>query len=80
MTVAEHWPAAAGVVMFAGHVIDGACVSFTVTVNVQLLVLVDASVTLQLTVVVPFGKVEPEAGVQVGVPTPGQLSLTVGAA
>jgi len=49
-----------------------------VTVNVQLLVLVDASVTLQLTVVVPFGKVAPEAGVQVGVPTPAQLSLTVG--
>jgi len=39
-----------------------------------------ASATEQLTVVVPFGKLEPEAGVQTGVPTPGQLSATVGAA
>jgi len=51
-------------------------VSFTVTVNVQLLVLVDASVTLQLTVVVPFGKVAPLVGVQVSV-LPRQLSEEV---
>ena len=53
--------------------------SLTVTVNEQLAVLLLASVTLQLTVVVPVGKNEPDAGLQVGVPTPGQLSLTVGA-
>jgi hypothetical protein len=48
-------------------------------VNEQLLVLFELSLTLQVTVVVPTGKVDPEAGEQVGVPTPGQLSLTVGA-
>jgi len=66
-------------VILAGQVMVGACVSLTVTVNEQLAVLLDASVTEQLTVVVPFGKVEPEAGIQAGVPTPEQLSLTVGA-
>ena len=64
---------------FAGQVIIGACVSSTVTVNEQLDGFAVASVTEQLTVVVPFGKVEPEAGVQLGAPTPEQLSLTVGA-
>jgi hypothetical protein len=66
--------------MLAGQVTLGACVSFTVTVNVQLALLVDASLTEQDTVVTPFGNVEPEAGVHTGAPTPGQLSLTVGAA
>ena len=53
--------------------------SLTVTVNEQRPVFPDASATVQLTVVVPFGKVAPEAGEQRGTPTPGQLSLTVGA-
>ena len=66
--------------MFAGQVIVGGCVSFTVTVNVQLALLLDASATLQETVVVPFANDDPDAGAQIGVPTPGQLSLTVGAA
>jgi hypothetical protein len=52
-------------------------VSLTVTVNEQLAELLDASLTVQLTVVVPFGNVEPEAGLQAGVPTPGQLSVAV---
>ena len=64
--------------MLAGQVIEGACVSLTVTVNEQLAVLPLASVAVQLTVVVPFGKKEPAAGVH-AVPTPGQLSLTAGA-
>ena len=64
--------------MFAGQVIDGACVSFTVTVNEQLAGLPAASLTVQFTVVVPFGKVAPDAGLQTGVPTPVQLSLAVG--
>lgn len=38
-----------------------------------------ASLTVQVTVVVPTGKLDPEAGTQFGAPTPGQLSLTVGA-
>ena len=60
-----------------GHVIDGGSVSLTVTVNEQLLELLDASLTVQLTVVVPTGKDEPDAGLHEGVPTPGQLSLAV---
>jgi hypothetical protein len=54
-------------------------VSFTVTVKLHIDMLFTASLTVHVTVVVPFGKVLPEAGVQVGAPTPGQLSLTVGA-
>jgi len=63
--------------MFAGQVIDGACVSFTVTVNEQFAGFPTASLTVQFTVVVPFGKVAPDAGLQVGIPTPVQLSLAV---
>jgi hypothetical protein len=57
----------------------GASVSLTVTVNEQLDMLPEASVTEQVTVVVPTGNVEPDAGLHVGEPTPGQLSLTIGA-
>ena len=71
---------AATAVTFAGQVIVGGCVSLTVTVNEQLPLLPAASATVQVTVVVPFAKVEPDAGEQIGEPTPGQLSLTVGAA
>ncbi len=63
--------------MLAGQVIDGIVLSLTVTVKVQVLMLLEASVALQETVVVPFGKVEPEAGAQLKV-TPEQLSLTEG--
>jgi hypothetical protein len=48
-----------------------------VTVNMQLPVFDDESVAVQLTVVTPFGKVEPEAGTQVGVSEPSQLSVAV---
>jgi len=50
----------------------------TVTVNEQVAVRRTASVAVQLTVVVPSGKTEPEAGTQ-AVVTPGQLSVAVGA-
>jgi len=63
--------------MFAGQVIVGGCVSLTVMVNVQLEVLPDASIAVQVTVVVPFGKVEPDAGTQLTVVF-GQLSVGVG--
>jgi len=66
-------------VILAGQVIEGGCVSLTVIVNVQVAVLPDESATVHVTVVVPFGKNEPDAGEQTGVPTPGQLSDTVGA-
>ena len=65
-------------VMFAGHVIDGACASVTVTVNVQELWLPFRSVAVQVTVVMPFTNVEPAAGAHVTVAVPGQLSFAVG--
>jgi hypothetical protein len=63
--------------MFAGQFTDGACVSLTVMLKVQDAELPLASATMQVTVVVPFEKVEPEAGEQLGVPTPAQLSVAV---
>jgi hypothetical protein len=64
--------------MLAGHVIAGACVSLTVTVNVQFTVLLDVSVAVQETVVTPFWKVAPDAGVHtIGVGPSGQLSVVV---
>ena len=51
-------------VTFAGQVIDGGWVSLTVTVNEQL----GPAVVLQVTVVTPTEKTEPETGVQVTVP------------
>lgn len=68
---------AATAVTFAGQVIEGGCVSLTVTVNEQLLVLPDASVAVQVTVVAPFGKTAPDAGVQATVAFE-QRSLAVG--
>jgi hypothetical protein len=48
-------------------------------VNEQLAVLLDVSVAVQDTVVTPFWKVVPEAGVQTtGVGPSGQLSVAVG--
>lgn len=61
----------------AGQVIVGAWVSLTVTVKVQLPVRLAASVAVQVTVVTPLAKVEPEAGEQLTV-APEQLSLAVG--
>jgi hypothetical protein len=49
----------------------------TVTVKVQVVILLDASVAVQVTVVVPTGKVEPDDGVH-EVVAPGQLSVAVG--
>ena len=56
----------------AGQVITGACVSFTVTVNEQL---PPPALDVQVTVVVPLGKNDPDAGLQVTVP---QLPTAVG--
>ena len=77
MTTAPHWFAAFEAVTFAGHVMAQPAV--TVTLKLQLAVFIAASVTEQLTVVTPSGKLEPDAGVQTGAPTLGQLSETVGA-
>jgi hypothetical protein len=78
VTTVAHWPGAVDIVMLAGQVIVGGCVSLMVTVKVQgVAALPLASLTLQVTVVVPFGKAVPAAGVQTGVPTAGQLSVAV---
>ncbi len=77
MTTAPHWFGLFDVVMFAGQVMAQPAV--TVTVKLQLAVFIAPSDTEQFTVVVPSGKLEPDAGMQVGAPTPGQLSDTVGA-
>jgi hypothetical protein len=79
LTTAEHCPGVFPVTIGEGHTIVGACISLTVTVNEQLAVLPDISLTMQPTVVTPFGKVEPLGGLQLGIPTPEQLSETIGA-
>lgn len=65
-------------VWFGGQAITGGCVSLTLTVNEQLAVRPLASVAVQLTVVTPFGNAVPDGGLHT-TPTPGQLSLAVGA-
>jgi hypothetical protein len=57
--------------MLAGQVIVGACVSFTLMVNEQL----GPTELVQVTVVVPTGKNEPEIGEQFTAP---QLPLVLG--
>ena len=49
----------------------------TVTVKLQVAVLFDVSVAVQVTVVVPTGRHDPDGGLQPTV-TPGQLSLAGG--
>jgi hypothetical protein len=65
-------------VRLPGQVITGGSVSLTVTVNEQDAVFPAPSVAVAVTVVTPFGKLEPDAGedTTVGV---GQLSVAVGA-
>ncbi len=57
-------PGATFTEMLAGHVIVGGCVSLTVTVKVH----IAPEVSEHVTVVVPTGKNEPDAGVHVTVP------------
>ena len=64
VTKAVCFPLSTQRVMSAGHVIDGAAQSVTVTVKEQLAVLPPEPVATHVTVVVPFVKVEPEAGWQ----------------
>ena len=72
MTTAPHWFGSFDVVIFAGQVIDGGWPSVIVTENEQL----GPSVGVQVTVVVPTGKNEPEDGEHVIVP---QSPVEVGA-
>jgi hypothetical protein len=57
-------------VMFAGTVMTGPVVSCTVTWKEALLEFPAASLAVQLTVVVPSGNVDPDAGVQFELVTP----------
>ena len=66
LTTAEHRPRAAGTEIFCGGVIEGSCISTTVTVNEQL----GPAVDVHVTVVVPMGKDAPDAGEHVIVPQP----------
>lgn len=52
-------------VIGVGQVIAGGCVSFTVTVNMQVALGATPFAAVQLTVVVPFINVLPDAGVHV---------------
>lgn len=63
--------------MFAGQVNVGLWLSLTVTVKLQVALLFDASVAVQVTVVVPRWNVEPDAGTQL-TEAPEQLSEAVG--
>lgn len=78
-TTAPHKPGLVLTLMAGGQLTTGGSVSFTVTVKVQvasgLLGLVSAAVTV--TVVVPTGKKDPEAGLAVTVAPP-QLSVAAG--
>jgi hypothetical protein len=64
----------------AGHETAGAVASRTVTVKVHVAALFAASVAVHVTVVVPDGKVEPEAGVHETDGVPEQLSAAAGVA
>jgi hypothetical protein len=72
-TPVEH--EAAFVVIGPGQVTTGFSQSFTVTQNEQVPVFPALSVAEHVTVVFPTLKIEPEAGLQVGVTMPSQMSL-----
>ncbi|MEK6322233.1 MAG: hypothetical protein AABN33_11170 [Acidobacteriota bacterium] len=69
--------------LLADSVVSGGQVSVqsavtTVTVKVHVLVLLEASVAVQVTVVVPVGKLEPDGGLQLTWMSCVQLSVAVG--
>ncbi len=66
-------------VKLAGQIIDGGSASLTVTVKLQLETLPELSVAVQVTVVVPTGKIDPGCGLQTTVGLGSQLSKTTGA-
>jgi hypothetical protein len=72
----RHRPGAAFTVRFAGQVICGGWLSFTLTVKLHVALLPLASVAVLVTVIVPTGKLLPLAGTLTTL-TPGQLSVAV---
>lgn len=77
LKTAPHWPGSLFKVMLMGQVMVGGSLSSTITAKVQEDTLSEASVAVQVTVVVPRGKVDPGGGSQEKV-TPGQLSVAMG--
>jgi hypothetical protein len=76
VTMAAHWPGSLLTLTLAGQVIEGASVSFTVTVNEQVAVLPEPSVTTNVFAVTPLGKLLPLASPAVWLSVaPAQLSL-----
>ena len=65
-------------VIFPGRVRVGAPVSLTITWKAEDPVFPCESVALQVTVVFPIGKVEPDGGAQVTETEPSTLSVAVG--
>jgi len=63
--------------MLAGTVITGGAVGCTVTVKEACEVLLWESVAVHVTVVVPGGKVDPEAGMQFTATLPSTASVAV---
>jgi hypothetical protein len=74
-TVEPQSPGVAFMLMFAGQEITGGSTSLTMTVKLHVVLLPAASVEVELTVVVPIGKNEPDAGVVTSVVE--QLSVLV---
>ena len=76
LTTALVLPGSVFFTMSAGWVMVGRSPSAIVTLKLHVAVLPEVSVAVQLTVVTPTGKTEPEAGTQATV-TPGTLSVAV---
>src|SRR5437870_2120633 len=74
LTLLVHCPGAALTVMLPGQLGTGRSVSLTVTEKLQLELLPDASVAVHTTLVVPFGKLNPDTGTHTIEP-PTQLSV-----
>ena len=74
LTFEEQSPGAVLTVMLPGQVGTGFSVSLTVTLKLHVAALLLASVAVQVTVVVPFAKAEPLAGLHATLP-PEQLSV-----
>ena len=76
MTAALHWPALADCVISPGQLIaQPPAALLTVTVKLQVAVLLAGSLAVQFTVVVPTGNAVPDGGMQVIVT---QLPVVVG--
>jgi hypothetical protein len=76
VTLLAHPPDAAFTVIFPGQLIAGGCVSFTLTMKVQVLLLPLLSRAVLVTVVTPTGKAKPLGGLLVTLVT-AQLSVAV---